>query len=110
MASKEGDGRAEWIPSAPGKKLSTEDDGSARFYVFWRKPEEWASDIEAWVDATAQRGVVLTLYELGEGDATRGEAWHGMEAELLARVLGISGRRGRAQVFGKEGGEGVKFF
>lgn len=41
-------------------------------WVYWRTPEEWAGLVEAWVDETAQRGGVLTLYELREGDATRG--------------------------------------
>lgn len=41
-------------------------------WVYWRTPEEWAGRIEAWVDGTAQKGTVLTLYELTEGEGTRG--------------------------------------
>jgi len=110
MASKEGDGRAEWIASTPNKKHNTDEEGGGRFWVYWRKPDEWANLIEGWVDATGQKGVVLTLYEIAESDATRAQEFHGMEPELLARCLGVSVKRGRAQVFGAEGGEGVKFF
>jgi ESCRT-II complex subunit VPS25 len=41
-------------------------------WVFWRTPEEWAAIVEAWIDETAQRGTVLTMYELTEGEGTRG--------------------------------------
>ena len=54
-------GQAEWVGA--GKDVA---------WVFWRTPEEWAAMVEAWVDGTAQKGTVLTLYELTEGDATRG--------------------------------------
>ena len=54
-------GQAEWVGA--GKDVA---------WVFWRTPEEWAAMVEAWVDETAQKGTVLTLYELTEGDATRG--------------------------------------
>jgi len=41
-------------------------------WIFWKTPEEWAALIEAWVDDTAQKGTVLTLYELSEGEDTIG--------------------------------------
>ncbi|KAH6605708.1 vacuolar -sorting-associated [Trichoderma cornu-damae] len=41
-------------------------------FVYWRKPEEWAALVEAFVEDTAQKGSVLTVYELTEGDNTRG--------------------------------------
>lgn len=40
--------------------------------IYWRKPQEWAALIEAYVDETAQKGSVLTVYELTEGENTRG--------------------------------------
>lgn len=55
------DGRAEQLPASPEV-----------FWVYWRTPDEWAAAIEAWIDETAQKGVVLTLYELTEGEGTRG--------------------------------------
>ncbi|KAI1369902.1 ESCRT-II complex subunit-domain-containing protein [Xylaria arbuscula] len=41
-------------------------------WVYWRTPEEWASLIESWVEETAQKGTVLTLYELSQGEDTTG--------------------------------------
>jgi hypothetical protein len=57
--------------------------------VYWRRPEEWAAAVEAWVEATGQRGSVLTLYEIAEGDAaaSQGGCRH--------RSLGRSLTRGR---------------
>lgn len=66
--------------------------------------------LEEWVDRTGQKGTVLTLYEIVEGDASRKEEFFGMDMELLIRSLGISVKRGKAQIFGGEGSEGVKFF
>jgi ESCRT-II complex subunit VPS25 len=67
--------------------------------------------LEEWVERTGQRGTVLTLYEIAEGDASRREEFAGIDAELLQRSLGVCVKRGRAQVFGSGGeGEGVKFF
>lgn len=57
------DGRAEYV--SPGG-------GGDVVWIYWRTPEEWATLIEEWVDGTGQKGTVLTLYELTEGDATRG--------------------------------------
>jgi ESCRT-II complex subunit VPS25 len=101
MTSKEGDNHAEWI-GPPGEKASA--------WIWWRKPEEWAGMLEAWVDETGQKGKVLTLYELVAGEATEGQEFHGMDMELLRKSLGTLIRKGKAQVFGGEGQEGVKFF
>jgi ESCRT-II complex subunit VPS25 len=62
MASKEGGERAEWVGKEKGR--------SEKCWVYWRRPEEWASVLEGWVEGTGQRGSVLTFYELVEGDAT----------------------------------------
>ena len=112
MSGADGDSRAEWIgaPPAAARKGAADDDSRARFWVFWRKPEEWAGVLEAWVDATGQKGSVLTLYELTESDATAGQEFHGMDAELLQRSLMVLVKRGTAQIFGGEGEMGVKFF
>ena len=36
--------------------------------------------------------------------------FHGMDPELLQKALGILVKRGKAQVFGQEDQQGVKFF
>lgn len=63
------DGRAEWVGGGDGGGVGGAGD---LVWVYWRTPEEWAGLIEGWVDETAQKGTVLTLYELTEGEGTRG--------------------------------------
>ncbi|KAJ5217344.1 hypothetical protein N7468_010352 [Penicillium chermesinum] len=106
MAKSEAEGgggrRAEWIDAA-----ST---GNQVAWIWWRRPEEWADIVGDWVDGTGQRGAVLTVYELLEGDATVSQEFHGMDAEAMRKALNVLVKRGKAQVFGEEGQEGVKFF
>ncbi|KAK3402115.1 ESCRT-II complex subunit-domain-containing protein [Sordaria brevicollis] len=103
------DGRAEYVPTSSGKqKGETEGDEA---FIYWRTPEEWGSLIESWVDETAQRGSVLTVYELREGEGTRGTEIWGMDSDVLVKALGTVVKRGKAQIF--QSGEdslGVKFF
>ncbi|KAF2661311.1 ESCRT-II-domain-containing protein [Lophiostoma macrostomum CBS 122681] len=124
MSSPEGGGRAEFISSSTSSSTSSTsalkksrvanaadaDSEAGSCYIYWRSPAEWASVLEDWVERTGQKGVVLTLYEIGEGDATRREEFWGMEERLLRKVVEVCSKRGRAQVFGSEGAEGVKFF
>ncbi|KAL6708419.1 hypothetical protein ACN47E_002682 [Coniothyrium glycines] len=113
MASPEGGNRAEWMASggASRKRGSAEDEGEGgKAWIYWRRPEEWAVAIEEWVDRTGQKGTVLTLYEIVEGDASLREEFAGMDMSLLQKSLAVSVKRGKAQVFGSDGGEGVKFF
>ncbi|KAK1564132.1 ESCRT-II complex subunit [Colletotrichum navitas] len=93
------EGRAEALPA-----------GTDVFWVYWRTPDEWAAFVEGWIDETAQKGVVLTLYELTEGESTRGTEFHGLDPDLLAKALQILVKRGKAQIFGQEDSQGVKFF
>lgn len=126
------DGRAEYVADGPGGG------GGDVVWVYWRTPEEWGALIEAWVDGTGQRGTVLTLYELVEGEGTtntggfRPLAWryggivtcvcvcmltcdnitefHGLDQDLLQKALNTLVKRGKAQIFGQEDSQGVKFF
>ncbi|ORY61291.1 vacuolar protein-sorting-associated protein [Pseudomassariella vexata] len=79
-------------------------------WVYWKTPEEWARALEEWVDETAQKGTVLTLYELTEGEGTRGTEFHGMDPEMMQKALQVLVNRGKAQIFGQEDQQGVKFF
>jgi len=36
--------------------------------------------------------------------------FHGMDAELLQKALSVLVKRGKAQIFGQEDSQGVKFF
>ncbi len=55
-------GRVEYIGS-----------GGDEIWIYWKTVEEWAATIEGWVEGTAQKGMVLTLYELVEGEGTVGQ-------------------------------------
>jgi ESCRT-II complex subunit VPS25 len=78
--------------------------------VLWRLPSEWADAIHAWVDETGQKGAVLTIYELREGEAVQGKEWCDIDEALLRKVLNVLVKRGKAQIFGQEENAGVKFF
>ncbi|CAK7200036.1 hypothetical protein SEUCBS139899_002724 [Sporothrix eucalyptigena] len=105
-------GRIEVIGAPATSSLTTTTSPTDSFscYVFWKTPEEWAAAVEAFVDETAQRGSVLTLYELTAGDGTRGSELHGLDPVVLQRALAVLVKRGKAQVFGSEESLGVKFF
>lgn len=67
------DGRAEYVGGGEGGAAAAGGGaGGDVVWVYWRTPEEWAALVEGWVDETAQKGTVLTLYELTEGEGTRG--------------------------------------
>ncbi|CAP66597.1 uncharacterized protein PODANS_4_8930 [Podospora anserina S mat+] len=55
-------GRAEWYGGKEGDLA----------WVYWRTPEEWAGLLERWADETGNKGGVVTVYELAEGEGTRG--------------------------------------
>ncbi|KAF5657802.1 VPS25-like protein [Fusarium heterosporum] len=100
-------------------------------FLYWRKPEEWAELIENYVEETAQKGSVLTVYELVEGDGTKGNGRfnagldimscrhvtllittdiHGMDNDVLLKALNVLVKRNKAQIFGQDDSLGVKFF
>ena len=105
MSRPENGAQIEWIPS------TSKSEQSSACYVWWRTAEEWADMLYAWVEESGQKGAVLTLYELREGDAVRGKEWKVMDEGMLRKVLNVLVKKGKAQLFGQEtGGEGVKFF
>ncbi|KAG6361629.1 hypothetical protein INS49_009856 [Diaporthe citri] len=103
------DGRAEYV-GGEGGAAGAAGAGGDVVWVYWRTPEEWAALVEGWVDETAQKGTVLTLYELTEGEGTRGTEFHGLDQDLLQKALNVLVKRGKAQIFGQEDSQGVKFF
>jgi ESCRT-II complex subunit VPS25 len=111
MASPEGGNRAEFIHTGmSGKKARVGEEEGGKAWIYWRRPEEWAAVLEEWVERTGQKGTVLTLYEIVEGDASRREEFYGMDMDLMQKSLSVCVKRGKAQIFGSEGSEGVKFF
>jgi ESCRT-II complex subunit VPS25 len=104
MSKPENGPRVEWIPS------TTRGEQSSTCYVYWKTPAEWADAIYGWVEDTGQKGAVLTVYELREGDAVQGRDWKDIDEALLRKVLAVLVKRGKAQIFGQEESAGVKFF
>ncbi|MCJ1311477.1 hypothetical protein MMC25_005149 [Agyrium rufum] len=107
MTKEEGGRRAEWVGKA-GERLGGAGGGTA--WIYWRRPEEWAEVIAGWVDETGQKNTVLTLYELTEGEGVTAQEFRGMDPTLLQKSLDILVKRGKAQIFGQEDQQGVKFF
>lgn len=104
-------GRAEWIDGAgSSSKKDKNIEANTSAWIWWRTPEEWAEVLYAWIEDTAQKGSVLTLYELVSGEGTRGQEFYGMDVEILQRALAVLVKKGKAQVFGQEDQQGVKFF
>lgn len=99
MSSKDGDERAEWL----GAEKSSA-------WIWWRKPDEWATLIANWVEETGQKGIVLTLYELVQGETTEKQEFYGLDMEVLQKSLNTLVKKGKAQVFGTDDQQGVKFF
>ncbi|KAK3069233.1 hypothetical protein LTR53_012590 [Teratosphaeriaceae sp. CCFEE 6253] len=104
MAKPENGSRVEWILA------STRGEQASSCYVLWKSVGEWADAVYGWVDETGQKGAVLTVYELREGEGVGGREWEGMDEGLLRKVLNTLVKRGKAQVFGQEESAGVKFF
>ncbi|SMQ46885.1 unnamed protein product [Zymoseptoria tritici ST99CH_1A5] len=104
MSKPENGPRIEWIPSTGrGEQSST-------CYIYWKTPAEWADTIYSWIDDTGQKGTVLTIYELREGDAVQGKEWKDIDETLLRKVLAVLVKRGKGQIFGQEESAGIKFF
>ncbi|KAI4134569.1 MAG: hypothetical protein LQ347_001414 [Umbilicaria vellea] len=89
MTTREGSERAEWIGREGEKSIA---------WVYWRRPEEWAVVLADWDRVEPVRGPDL------EPD------FHGMEPDILQKSLNVLVKRGKAQVFGSEDQQGVKFF
>lgn len=66
--------------------------------------------MHGWVDETGQKGTVLTVYELREGEAVQNKEWKGMDEGMMRKVLNVLVKNGKAQIFGQADGEGVKFY
>ncbi|KAI1263205.1 ESCRT-II complex, vps25 subunit [Xylariaceae sp. FL1019] len=104
------DGRADVVNSGGKGGGGGDGGGGDVWYVYWRTPEEWASLLETYVEDTAQKGAVLTLYEIVNAEGGRGSEFHGLDVEILQKALQVLVKRGKAQIFGHDDQLGVKFF
>jgi ESCRT-II complex subunit VPS25 len=99
------------------KSLESGDDamllsGKRRCRVLWRTRQEWADMLHKWAVDTGHVNVVLTVWDLREGDESQGQEFAGLDAELMLEALQLLERAERAVVFtGNESDQrGVKFF
>lgn len=81
-SEEEGGGgrRAEWISDAGGSSLGDSSGQGPKTvaWIWWRRPEEWADVLVEWVEGTGQRGSVLTVYELIQGDVNISQGRFGL--------------------------------
>lgn len=80
-------------------------------WLYWKRPEEWASTIYDWINETGQTGSIMTFYELTQGDMAHTTEFHELPEPILRKALDVLARQGKAQVFqgAGEDGDGVKF-
>lgn len=104
-------GDIEFLTPAPKSKDGTiPSTYSGEILIWWKKAEEWGNDIARWIDETGQKGTVLTLWEISNGDGTMGQEFHGLEGMIVRRALETLVKKGTAQIFGTGEEQGVKFF
>lgn len=77
--------------------------------IFSRPPEQWAKIISDYVKEKSLYNIVLTFYELLEGDATKDREFHQLDETIFLRALKILEKAGKAAVIEIEGHKGVKF-
>ena len=78
----------------------------------WRSPNEVANSLYAWIQNAGMIGTVYTVFELTNGDETRGTEFEGIDMYLMRKALDILQEQEKATIFkGSTSDEdGVKFF
>ncbi|GJN91788.1 hypothetical protein Rhopal_004811-T1 [Rhodotorula paludigena] len=110
-------GSAAWDTTtlfAGGKKSATAPAGArgGAVWIYWKRPEEWATAIYDWIKETGQTNSIMTFYELTEGgDLVHTTDFYRLPTPILRKALDILIKQGKAQVLKGSGddGDGVKF-
>lgn len=81
-------------------------------YIYWRRPEEWATLLQKYIEETGQNGSVLTVYELTQEDRVQDQEFYGLDPAVLRSAIQVLAKKGKAQMMkGSDGEEmGIKFF
>lgn len=108
-------GRAAWLSTSDtilDNPKSKDVEKATRIIVYWKRPEEWADLIHAWITNNGLTNSVMTKYEVTRGDLVTDSEWYELDELLLDAALNILVKRGQAQVFSgsMDDGGGVKFF
>lgn len=77
--------------------------------IYARPPEQWAKIISDYVKEKSLYNMVLTFYELLEGDETSGREFHMLDETIFLKALKILEKSGKAAVIEMDGHKGVKF-
>ncbi|XP_069672620.1 vacuolar protein-sorting-associated protein 25 isoform X2 [Periplaneta americana] len=79
-----------------------------RWHIYWHTLEEWADLVYNWVQSCGMTNNVCTLYEITDGDNSTDEEFHGLDMEVMVKVLQTLEARSKAELF--DDNQGVKFF
>lgn len=98
------------VSATASKKSGTASEG-AIVWLYWKRPEEWATTIYDWITSTGQTNSILTFFELTQGDMAHTTDFHELPEPILRKALDVLAKQGKAQVFQGVGeqGDGVKF-
>jgi hypothetical protein len=56
-------------------------------------------------------GSICTVFEIGQGDVSEGQEFHGLDALVIIKAVKELERKGKAKIFSGTGSNlGVKFF
>lgn len=77
--------------------------------IYSRPPEQWAQIMQDYVKEKSLHNMILTFYELLEGDETKGREFHQLDEIIFLKALKILEKSGKAAVIEIDGNKGVKF-
>lgn len=77
--------------------------------IYSRPPEQWAQIIQEYVKEKSLHNMILTFYELLEGEETKGRDFHQLDETIFLKALKILEKSGKAAVIEMDGNKGVKF-
>jgi ESCRT-II complex subunit VPS25 len=98
-------GHGEWLDTTNDRNKQT----SMR--IFWKQPEQIASDIYVWAEQNRYINSIVTVYELHSGDDTNDSSFHNIDEDILRRALAILEQQGKCTIFQGDTSEedGIKF-
>lgn len=68
------------------------------YLIYWKRPEDWGSEIYEWIMANGMGGTILTFWEISEGEVTEGTGEFdeaGRHRSLGKRLAGTLGNQQR---------------
>lgn len=78
-----------------------------KWEIYWFTLDEWANMVYKWASDNAMLGQVCTVFEIGNGDNSSDQEFHGLDNDILLKVLRRLQESGKCELIDDEG---VKFF